>query len=50
MLGVEFVRDRETREPDGELGNAVIARCADAGLLVLTCGAGPQRRPLARRR
>jgi len=38
MLGVEFVRDRETREPDGELGDAVIARCADAGLLLLTCG------------
>ena len=39
MLGVELVRDRETREPDGELGDAVIARCADAGLLLLTCGA-----------
>jgi 4-aminobutyrate aminotransferase len=39
MLGVEFVRDRATREPDGDLGNAVIARCADEGLLVLTCGA-----------
>jgi 4-aminobutyrate aminotransferase len=39
MLGVEFVRDQSTREPDGDLGNAVIARCADEGLLVLTCGA-----------
>jgi 4-aminobutyrate aminotransferase len=39
MLGVEFVRDQSTREPDGDLGNAVIARCADDGLLVLTCGA-----------
>ena len=39
MLGVELVRDRETREPDGELGDALIARCADAGLLLLTCGA-----------
>jgi 4-aminobutyrate aminotransferase len=39
MLGVELVRDRGTREPDGELGDAVIARCADAGLLLLTCGA-----------
>jgi 4-aminobutyrate aminotransferase len=38
MLGVEFVRDRATREPDGELANAIIARAADAGLLVLTCG------------
>jgi len=33
------VRDQSTREPDGDLGNAVIARCADEGLLVLTCGA-----------
>ena len=38
MLGVDFVKDRATREPDGELGDAVIARCADAGLLLLTCG------------
>jgi 4-aminobutyrate aminotransferase-like enzyme len=38
MIGVEFVRDRATREPDGGMGDAVIARCADAGLLLLTCG------------
>ena len=38
MLGVDFVKDRATRDPDGELGDAVIARCADAGLLLLTCG------------
>jgi 4-aminobutyrate aminotransferase len=39
MVGVELVTDRATRSPDGALANAVIARCADAGLLVLTCGA-----------
>jgi 4-aminobutyrate aminotransferase len=39
MLGVEFVKDRASKEPDGDLGNAVIARCADEGLLVLNCGA-----------
>jgi len=38
MIGVEFVRDRQTREPDGELATAVVARAADLGLLVLTCG------------
>jgi 4-aminobutyrate aminotransferase len=38
MLGVELVRDRDSREPDGALGDAVIARCADDGLLLLTCG------------
>jgi 4-aminobutyrate aminotransferase len=39
MLGVEFVRDQAARTPDGELADSVIARCADAGLLLLTCGA-----------
>ncbi len=38
MVGVELVRDRETREPDGDLATAMLARCADLGLLVLTCG------------
>jgi 4-aminobutyrate aminotransferase len=37
MLGVELV-DADTRQADGALGNAVIARCADEGLLLLTCG------------
>jgi len=34
------VRDAATLEPDGELADRLIARCADAGLLLLTCGAG----------
>lgn len=38
MIGVEMVVDRASRRPDGELANALIARCADLGLLVLTCG------------
>jgi 4-aminobutyrate aminotransferase len=38
MIGVDFVRDHATREPDGAMGDAVIARCADEGLLILTCG------------
>jgi 4-aminobutyrate aminotransferase len=38
MIGVEFVRDRSTREPDGSLPDRLIAACADAGLLVLSCG------------
>jgi len=38
MVGVEFVRDRATREPDGLLPDRLSAACADAGLLVLTCG------------
>ncbi len=38
MVGVEFVRDRATREPDSSLPDRLMAACADAGLLVLTCG------------
>jgi 4-aminobutyrate aminotransferase len=38
MLGVELVRDSATLEPDGDLADRLIARCADAGLLLLTCG------------
>jgi 4-aminobutyrate aminotransferase len=38
MVGVEFVRDRSTREPDGTLPDRLIAACAGNGLLVLSCG------------
>ena len=38
MIGVEFVRDRSTREPDGATAEAVAARAAENGLLLLTCG------------
>ena len=38
MVGVEFVLDRATREPDGTLPDRLSAACADAGLLLLTCG------------
>ena len=42
MIGVEFVADRSTRRPDGASAEAVIARCADDGLLVLSCGPAHQ--------
>jgi len=38
MAGLELVRDRETREPDGEGGATLMAACLDQGLLVLSCG------------
>jgi 4-aminobutyrate aminotransferase len=38
MVGVEFVLDRATRAPDGTLPDRLMAACADAGLLILTCG------------
>jgi 4-aminobutyrate aminotransferase-like enzyme len=38
MIGVEFVVDRGTRQPDGALSEAVAARASEAGLLLLNCG------------
>ena len=38
MIGVEFVVDRATGEPDGAIAQAVQQRAADLGLLILTCG------------
>jgi 4-aminobutyrate aminotransferase len=42
MIGVEFVVDRATREPDGATVEALVAQCADDGLLVLSCGPSHQ--------
>ena len=42
MVGVEFVTDRSSGEPDGDLATAVVARSAELGLLVLTCGLSHQ--------
>jgi 4-aminobutyrate aminotransferase len=42
MIGVEFVKDRTTGEPDGTTAEAVANRAADAGLILLTCGAQHQ--------
>jgi 4-aminobutyrate aminotransferase len=39
MIGVELVKDRATREPAGELADALIAACLERGLVLLTCGA-----------
>ena len=38
MIGVEFVKDRETREPDGELRDHIIHLAYNRGLLLLGCG------------
>jgi 4-aminobutyrate aminotransferase len=42
MVGTEFVIDRTTGRPDGATSEALLARCADEGLLVLTCGLAHQ--------
>jgi 4-aminobutyrate aminotransferase len=42
MIGVEMVRDRSTRAGDSELADALMARAADLGLLILTAGPAHQ--------
>ena len=38
MVGTALVTDRATRAPDGDRTERVIQRCADLGLLLLSCG------------
>jgi 4-aminobutyrate aminotransferase / (S)-3-amino-2-methylpropionate transaminase / 5-aminovalerate transaminase len=38
MLAIEFVRDPETREPDGELAARIADLCLERGLIVLRAG------------
>jgi len=38
MVGVELVKDRQTREPDTAASEALLLACAEQGLLVLNCG------------
>lgn len=38
MTAVELVKDRATHEPAPELTKALVARCADKGLIMLSCG------------
>ena len=38
MLAMELVTDRDTREPDASLAQAVIDRARDRGLILLKCG------------
>jgi 4-aminobutyrate aminotransferase len=43
MIGVEFVKDRGTREPARALAHHLMEECFRRGLLVLTCGASTVR-------
>ncbi|MBI4767893.1 MAG: acetyl ornithine aminotransferase family protein [Deltaproteobacteria bacterium] len=38
MVGVELVKDRQTKERAGDLRNEIIRRCFSKGLLLLGCG------------
>jgi 4-aminobutyrate aminotransferase len=39
MIGVDFVKDRATREPARALAHEIMERAFERGLLLLTCGA-----------
>jgi 4-aminobutyrate aminotransferase len=38
MIGVDFVRDQETREPDHDLRDKVVDTALEFGLLTISCG------------
>jgi 4-aminobutyrate aminotransferase len=38
MIGIEFVKDRVTKEPHPEMRRRIINRCFERGLLTLGCG------------
>jgi 4-aminobutyrate aminotransferase len=38
MIGIELVKDKQTKEPAKELRNRVVHRCFENGLLTLPCG------------
>ena len=38
MLGLELVRDRETKEPATEEAKRLVQLCYDKGLIILSCG------------
>lgn len=40
MIGVEFVKDLESKEPDSELRDHIIHTAFNNGLLLLGCGQG----------
>lgn len=38
MIGIEFVKDKETKEPANELVNALVKECAQHGLVIESAG------------
>lgn len=43
MVGIDFVKDRATKEPNKALANSIMEEAFKRGLLVLTCGASTVR-------
>ncbi|MDD3140835.1 MAG: aminotransferase class III-fold pyridoxal phosphate-dependent enzyme, partial [Lachnospiraceae bacterium] len=38
MIGIEFVKDKSTKEPNPQLVNSLMKACADKGLLIENAG------------
>lgn len=38
MVAMELVKDRETRTPDPDLTKALVAKAAEKGVIILSCG------------
>jgi 4-aminobutyrate aminotransferase len=38
MIGVEFIKDRKTFEPDGALRDRIVMECFKRGLIIIGCG------------
>ncbi len=38
MIGIEFVKDKESKEPDTEFAKQLVKRCYQQGVIVLTAG------------
>jgi len=38
MMGMELVRDRQSKEPAGDEAGELVKRCYERGLIILRCG------------
>jgi 4-aminobutyrate aminotransferase/(S)-3-amino-2-methylpropionate transaminase len=38
MVAIELVKDRDSKAPDADLAKALVGKCADKGLVILSCG------------
>jgi 4-aminobutyrate aminotransferase/(S)-3-amino-2-methylpropionate transaminase len=38
MIGIEFVKDNDPTQPDGDLCTAIVQGCAEQGLIVISAG------------
>jgi 4-aminobutyrate aminotransferase/(S)-3-amino-2-methylpropionate transaminase len=38
MVAMELVKDRDSKTPDADLTRALVGKCAEKGLVILSCG------------